>query len=259
MGTEAGKLTDAGVGAYNDFRNNVFYNWLGTAGTGACGPGRARTTSSATSTWRATAATTRAGGSSTAIERRRRDGASSAAQRFVGWAQGVPTPATSRTPTRTATPATGPRWPTRDFGTAAFQGSCVHADAVLRRRRDGGGRVRCACSRTRARAGGAAAPSTRAWPARRAPEPGRIVAWADNPFNSSAAEGTEWRALRRDGDDLAARGLRHRRGRHARRLGAGARLEPGRPPTTTATSTATASRTWRSTSTRSPPGRRPRR
>ena len=35
VGTEATKLTTAGVGAFNDFRNNVFYNWLGTAGTGA--------------------------------------------------------------------------------------------------------------------------------------------------------------------------------------------------------------------------------
>ena len=37
VGTEASKLTIAGVGAINDFRNNVFYNWLGTAGTGASG------------------------------------------------------------------------------------------------------------------------------------------------------------------------------------------------------------------------------
>jgi hypothetical protein len=37
VGTEATALTVAGVGAYNDFRNNVFYNWLGTAGTGASG------------------------------------------------------------------------------------------------------------------------------------------------------------------------------------------------------------------------------
>ena len=37
VGTEAAALTVAGVGAYNDFRNNVFYNWLGTAGTGAAG------------------------------------------------------------------------------------------------------------------------------------------------------------------------------------------------------------------------------
>ena len=35
VGTEAAKLLIAGVGAINDFRNNVFYNWLGTAGTGA--------------------------------------------------------------------------------------------------------------------------------------------------------------------------------------------------------------------------------
>jgi hypothetical protein len=35
VGTEANKLTIVGVGAINDFRNNVFYNWLGTAGTGA--------------------------------------------------------------------------------------------------------------------------------------------------------------------------------------------------------------------------------
>jgi hypothetical protein len=29
--------SERGTGAYNDFRNNVFYNWLGTAGTGAKG------------------------------------------------------------------------------------------------------------------------------------------------------------------------------------------------------------------------------
>ena len=36
VGTEP-TVTVAGVGAYNDFRNNVFYNWLGTAGSGASG------------------------------------------------------------------------------------------------------------------------------------------------------------------------------------------------------------------------------
>jgi hypothetical protein len=35
VGTETAKLTVSGVGAVNDFRNNVFYNWLSTAGTGA--------------------------------------------------------------------------------------------------------------------------------------------------------------------------------------------------------------------------------
>jgi pectate lyase len=29
--------SEVGTGAYNDFRNNVFYNWLSTAGTGASG------------------------------------------------------------------------------------------------------------------------------------------------------------------------------------------------------------------------------
>jgi hypothetical protein len=29
--------SEVGTGAFNDFRNNVFYNWLGTAGTGASG------------------------------------------------------------------------------------------------------------------------------------------------------------------------------------------------------------------------------
>jgi len=29
--------SEKGTGAYNDFRNNIFYNWLGTAGTGAKG------------------------------------------------------------------------------------------------------------------------------------------------------------------------------------------------------------------------------
>ena len=37
VGTEAAALTAAGIGAYNDFRNNVFYNWLGTAGMGSSG------------------------------------------------------------------------------------------------------------------------------------------------------------------------------------------------------------------------------
>ena len=37
VGTEADALTVAGVGAFNDFRNNVFYNWYDTAGTGASG------------------------------------------------------------------------------------------------------------------------------------------------------------------------------------------------------------------------------
>src|SRR4029079_2615403 len=32
VGTETSALATAGVGPYNDFRNNVIYNWLGTAG-----------------------------------------------------------------------------------------------------------------------------------------------------------------------------------------------------------------------------------
>jgi hypothetical protein len=35
VGTEASHLTVPGVGAFNDIRNNVFYNWYDTAGTGA--------------------------------------------------------------------------------------------------------------------------------------------------------------------------------------------------------------------------------
>jgi hypothetical protein len=37
VGTETSKLTNTAVGGYNDFRNNVFYNWLGTGGSGASG------------------------------------------------------------------------------------------------------------------------------------------------------------------------------------------------------------------------------
>jgi hypothetical protein len=37
VGTETSKLTDTTTGSYNDFRNNVFYNWLGTGGSGASG------------------------------------------------------------------------------------------------------------------------------------------------------------------------------------------------------------------------------
>lgn len=35
VGTERDDLSDPNVGGYNDFRNNVFYNWFGTAGQGA--------------------------------------------------------------------------------------------------------------------------------------------------------------------------------------------------------------------------------
>jgi hypothetical protein len=35
VGTEANKLTIPGVGAINDFRNNVYYNWFNTPGTGS--------------------------------------------------------------------------------------------------------------------------------------------------------------------------------------------------------------------------------
>jgi hypothetical protein len=37
VGTETSKLTVPGVGAMNDIRNNVIYNWYDTAGTGASG------------------------------------------------------------------------------------------------------------------------------------------------------------------------------------------------------------------------------
>ena len=37
VGTETSKLTNTSIGAFNDFRDNVFYNWLSTAGTGASG------------------------------------------------------------------------------------------------------------------------------------------------------------------------------------------------------------------------------
>jgi hypothetical protein len=37
VGTETSKLTDTTTGAYNDFRNNVFYNFSGTSGAGATG------------------------------------------------------------------------------------------------------------------------------------------------------------------------------------------------------------------------------
>lgn len=37
VGTERSDLTDPNLGSFNDFRNNLFYNWLGTAGQGASG------------------------------------------------------------------------------------------------------------------------------------------------------------------------------------------------------------------------------
>ena len=120
VGTEADKLTVAGVGAYNDFRNNVFYNWLSTAGTGASG--QASQNNFVGNFYLAgNGGDNPSGGSSTAV-RTRRAGRASSTARTRRWPRSF-TPATSRTPTRTATPATATALANSDFGSAAFQGS----------------------------------------------------------------------------------------------------------------------------------------
>ena len=139
VGTEADALTVAGVGAYNDFRNNVFYNWLGTAGTGASG--QASQNNFVGNFYLAgNGGDNPSGGSSTAITN-----ASGGTAIFNGSDSSLTKVFHSgnlKDTNKDGDASDGTALVNSDFGTSAFQGVSVHADAVLRRHRDGDGRVR---------------------------------------------------------------------------------------------------------------------
>jgi hypothetical protein len=192
VGTEADKLTVAGVGAYNDFRNNVFYNWLGTAGTGASG--QASQNNFVGNFYLAgNGGDNPSGGSSTAVS-----SAAGGTSIFNGSDSSLAKVFHSgnlKDTNKDGDASDGTALANSDFGTAAFQGSAftqtpyygvtetatVAFDRVLT----------YAGARwwSRGSIDARLASETRAGT-------GRIVAWADDPFNSSSSEGTEWRALR---------------------------------------------------------------
>jgi hypothetical protein len=191
VGTEADKLTVAGVGAYNDFRNNVFYNWLGTAGTGAsgqyaqsnfinnfylAGDGGDDPTGGT-----ATTITTAAGG--TGIFN------GSDATNIKVYQSGNLKDTNKDADASDTTALTN-----SDFGSSSFQGSAYTqtpytgvtdtAAAAFTRVLDYVGASWWKRSIVDARIVSEVRAGT-----------GKIMAWADDPFNSSASEGTEWRTL----------------------------------------------------------------
>jgi hypothetical protein len=191
VGTEEDALTTAGVGAYNDFRNNVFYNWLGTAGTGASGQvfqanfignfyrsgpgGDDASGGESTSITNASGGTSIFNGSDSSLAKVHHSG-------------------NMKDTNKDADANDGAALANSDFGSCAFQsaaytqapytGVTATATAAFTHVLDYVGSTwwnRSALDRrivSEARAG-----------------TGKIMAWADDPFNSSASEGTEWRAL----------------------------------------------------------------
>jgi pectate lyase len=191
VGTEATVLTVTGVGAANDLRNNVYYNWFGTAGTGAsgqpsqnnfinnfylAGPG-GDDAAGGTST----AITTAAGGTSIF------NGSDVVNTKVyhAGNLKDINKDADANDTTALVN---------ADFGTSSIQtaaftqtpyyGVTDTASAAYARVLDFAG----------ARWWSRAAIDLRITNEVRTGT-GRIVAWADDPFNSSATEGVEWRSL----------------------------------------------------------------
>jgi hypothetical protein len=191
VGTEADKLTVSGVGAYNDFRNNVFYNWLGTAGTGSggqpsqnnfvgnfylAGPGGDNPVGGTS-----TSITTASGGTSVFS-------GSDATNTKVHHAGNVKDVNKDGDANDGAALANG------DFGSCSFQGSAYTQTPYYGTTDSAANAFTRVLDYAGARYWSRAAVDARLVAETRAGT-GKIVAWADDPFNSSASEGTEWRAL----------------------------------------------------------------
>ena len=191
VGTESTVLTTAGIGPFNDFRNNVFYNWLGTAGTGASGQfsqnnfinnfylagngGDDPVGGTSTAVANAAGGTTVfSGGDATNIKvfqsgnlkDTNKDGDANDGVALTNADFGS---SSFQTTAYTQSPYTG----VTDTATAAFTRVLDFAGARWWSRSALDTRL---VNETRTGAG-------------------RIVAWADDPFNASTAEGTEWRSL----------------------------------------------------------------
>ncbi|HXU00360.1 MAG TPA: hypothetical protein VN903_05180, partial [Polyangia bacterium] len=189
--TEADKLTVSGVGAYNDFRNNVFYNWMGTAGTGSsgqasqnnfvgnfylAGPGGDNPT----------------GGTSTSIT------SSSGGTSIFNGSDSTNTKVfhsgNLKDTNKDSDPNDGAALANSDFGTSSFQGSAFTQTPYYGATDDANTAFMRVTDYAGARWWSRAAVDARLITETRAGT-GKIVAWADDPFNSSMSEGTEWRAL----------------------------------------------------------------
>jgi hypothetical protein len=191
VGTEAGVLTVAGVGAFNDFRYNVFYNWLGTAGTGAgsqpsqnnfignfylAGPG-GDNPSGGTST----AVTTASGG--TAIF-----SGSDATNTKVFHSGNL------KDVNKDGDAGDGTALANSDFGSSAFQGAAYTQTPYYGAAETAATALTRVLDHAGARWWSRAAVDARLVSDTRAGT-GKIMAWADDPFNTSTSEGTEWRSL----------------------------------------------------------------
>jgi len=191
VGTEASKLTVSGVGAYNDFRNNVFYNWLGTAGTGSgsqpsqnnfvgnfyrAGPGGDDPTGGTS-----TSITTASGGTSIF------NGSDSTNTKVYHSGNLKDT-------NKDGDANDGAALANSDFGSSSFQGSAFTQTPYYGATDDANTAFMRVTDYAGARWWSRAAVDTRLINETRAGT-GKIVAWADDPFNSGGSEGTEWRAL----------------------------------------------------------------
>jgi hypothetical protein len=191
IGTEADALTVAGVGAYNDFRNNVFYNWLSTAGTGASG--QAFQTNFISNFYLAgPGGDNPSGGTSTSVTNAA--GGTSIFNGSDGTLAKVHHAGNMKDTNKDADANDGAALANSDFGTSAFQGSAYTQTPY----------TGVTATATAAYTDVLNHAGNRWWSrhpidARLVAETragtGKIIAWADDPFNSSASEGTEWRAL----------------------------------------------------------------
>jgi hypothetical protein len=191
VGTEASALTTAGVGAYNDFRNNVIYNWLGTAGTGAAaqasqnnfignfylaGPGGDNPVGGTS-----TDVTTSSGGTSVF-------NGSDATNTKVFHSGNV------KDVNKDGDASDGTALANSDFGSSSFQSAAFTQTPYYGATDDAATAYTRVLDYSGARWWSRAAVDARLISETRAGT-GHIMAWADNPFDASAQEGTEWRAL----------------------------------------------------------------
>lgn len=191
VGTEADALTVAGVGAFNDFRNNVFYNWIGTAGTGASGQA-SQNNFVGNFYLSGNGGDDASGDESTAIVQ-----ASGGTTIFNG-SDSTNTKVFQsdnlKDTNRDGDANDGAALTSSDFSSSAIQQAAFSQAAY-----DGvTDAPRAAFDRVLDYAGSRydnRGPIEQRLVAESRAGSGRIIAWADDPFNSSSSEGVEWRTL----------------------------------------------------------------
>jgi len=191
VGTEADALTVAGVGAFNDFRNNVFYNWIGTAGTGASS--QPSQNNFVGNFYRSgNGGDDASGGDTTNIVQ-----ASGGTTIFNG-SDSTNTKVFQsnnlKDTNRDADADDGVALTNSDFSSSAIQQSAFTQPAYV----GVTDAPRAAFDRVLDYAGArynSRSPIEQRLIAETRAGSGKIIAWADDPFNGSTSEGTEWRTL----------------------------------------------------------------